>query len=314
MKKEIALKGQLKQYPEIIKDLKGLVKQYSNLVVTRNTIGDAKEARRLFREKRYEIQNVQSSNKSTLNAMKRENNRLADDFINVIVGTEQEIDSKIKHIEEEIEKEREERRRLREEALENQLRLYQELLDMRDELIDCKDMKVINELIIKAEGLKITKKGYGEHYENAIKEKGNFIDRASEAFKVLIDEADIEAERIAAEEKANVEALIERTRLAKESETEVKEHAAEVKEPVILKETVKQEPVKEQTPDVKEQEPIPPNAIDPTEIEKVKIWVALLDEVAIAKPKGFSDYGIRTALDNAERKITEAINILNNAI
>jgi hypothetical protein len=110
----------LESFPEKVDRLKALSVEYKNLVLTKRTLSDAKKARHTLRNERYVIQNIRDKNKNLLNAMKRENNRIAEEMIGIIKPTEDEVDEKIKSVEAEIEAERERKRKEREERLKRQ--------------------------------------------------------------------------------------------------------------------------------------------------------------------------------------------------
>ena len=97
-------------YPEIQDELRNLALKYENLVVTRETYDEAKNARLELRDKRYEIQNITKKNKSILNETKKTIEARAEELISLIRPREDEIDKKIKDIEAKIEEEKEKKR------------------------------------------------------------------------------------------------------------------------------------------------------------------------------------------------------------
>jgi hypothetical protein len=76
-----------------------LVNDYSNLVITEETIEEAKKARQIFQKKRYDIQNTLKDNKAVLNKLKDNQEAMAEELISITRPTEDKIDSGIKAIE-----------------------------------------------------------------------------------------------------------------------------------------------------------------------------------------------------------------------
>lgn len=91
-----------------------LVEDYKNLIVTDETLDEAKKARKIIRDERYEIQNILKENKGVLNKWKDTQEEKASALLAIITPTEDSIDAGIKAIEQ---KKEQEKKRKEEEAM-----------------------------------------------------------------------------------------------------------------------------------------------------------------------------------------------------
>lgn len=122
-------------------ELSELADRYQNMVVSPETFNDAKKARMELRDKRYEIQKIAKENNSLINQAKKKFADKAEELISIIRPTEDDIDSKIKSIEE---KKAEEKRKRDEERQ----RIQKERMDKITDLTS-----KFNGLLIKADTL-----------------------------------------------------------------------------------------------------------------------------------------------------------------
>lgn len=81
-----------------------MAKDYTGLIVTKETFESAKKARAVLREKRFFIQNIEKQNNDNINDLKKQNKENAAELIAIIEPIEKQIDSGIKEIENEKER------------------------------------------------------------------------------------------------------------------------------------------------------------------------------------------------------------------
>jgi DNA repair exonuclease SbcCD ATPase subunit len=109
-------------------ELIAFVNGYTNLVVTDETLDEAKKARATLRDKRYDIQRIEKLNTDQLNDLKNQNWENAKKLLAIITPTEETIDKGIKSIEDRKAALKAEKERLAREKVEAEIRAEQERL------------------------------------------------------------------------------------------------------------------------------------------------------------------------------------------
>jgi hypothetical protein len=118
----------LATFQSTMDDLILLVNDYSNLVVTDETLDESKKARASLRDKRFEIQRIEKQNTDQLNDLKDQNWENAKKLIAIITTAEAKIDSGIKAIEERKAAIKAEKERIEREKIEAEIKVEQERL------------------------------------------------------------------------------------------------------------------------------------------------------------------------------------------
>lgn len=200
-------------YPDKEKELKQLAADYGDIVVAKETFVEAKNARKTLRDERYGIQKIEKENKAILNDLKSQNKRIAENLIEIIKPTEDKIDVGIKKIEKIEAEEKAERERLKAEQLKKWGAKAQEILDLTLTIVNAKDIKEVEGIILPLVQNKCLEADYGayaliatQNKEKVLTLADNIIEKLNAERIKLLEEERLEAERlekIALKEKNN---------------------------------------------------------------------------------------------------------------
>lgn len=203
---------QLTPFEQTKENLIALASDYKNMVVTKDNMKEANEARLVLYRKRIEIQNVAKANRKTIKEfLKNNNDATEEELIGTIEPTELALEAKIKAIKDAIaEEERIEATRIAKHkaTLDN---ISNETVKATNS-IDMLYLKAINDTVL-TDLEEFTAEG--EQLLSALKETAkNRLELLEFQAKKKADE-EAEAKRIADEEKAQQEAELAEKRLRK---------------------------------------------------------------------------------------------------
>jgi hypothetical protein len=195
---------QLTPFEQTKETLTALASDYKNMVVTKENLKEANEARLVLYRKRIEIQNVAKANRKTIkDFLKNNNDAIETELIEVIEPTELDLEGKIKKVKDAI---------AEEERIENErvLKLRAVLDSLRDETIkatNSNDITYLKTILVYAITVDLQElKEVGESLLSTLKETAqNRLELLEFQAKKKADE-EAEAKRIADEEKSRKEA------------------------------------------------------------------------------------------------------------
>ena len=214
-------------------ELEIFIADYSNLVLTPETFEAAKKARQIIREKRFKIQERQTSNDSERIAWNKhlaaQNKQNAEELINVILPVEERIDVFIKQIEAQKEKEKAERLAALRKKFEDRKAMILETGAVYSE-----EGKVftIGEAVIDPHSIESMEDPSFEFVMIAFKAAASVLKAKQEAEKAAEEKAaaeKAEAERLAEIERKEITAAQEATRIEQErKQAELNQQQAEI--------------------------------------------------------------------------------------
>lgn len=160
---EVAVYEKLSKVYPVKETLIELASDYKGLVVTEETFEQAKKARMVLRQPRYDIRNKEKEISSVLNNIKARNKKIADDLIALIQPVENVIDIEIKSIEAMKEAERLERERIKAEQMTAWLNKAQAILTYADTISTVKTLDEAKAILDKVLAIEVTEDEYGAY-------------------------------------------------------------------------------------------------------------------------------------------------------
>lgn len=182
-------------FPDNEAKLKQMVKDYKDLVVNDETFEEAKKVRKIIRDERYYLQNVEKENTRILNGLKSQNKTMADSFIAIIMPIEQKIDAQIKEIEVKRAAEKAEKEREKQEQMAAWNKKARDILAYTDKLVNPEGVDQVKEIIKEVTALEITEAGYGAYEMIAQQNKGKVLEQAQGVLERLEEAARLKEEQ-----------------------------------------------------------------------------------------------------------------------
>ncbi len=166
-------------YPDKQNELKKLADDYKSIVVSRSTFEEAKKARVVLRQERYTLQNIEKANNGLLTDLKKNNKSLAETLISIIKPVEDDIDEKIKAIEQEKQREREEKEAKRVAKMVEDTKKANEILGYTERLLSLTSTNDIDNFIADVNSIAISVEAYGDANGLAFTNKGIILGQAA---------------------------------------------------------------------------------------------------------------------------------------
>ena len=191
-------------YPEKQDELRQLANDYKDLVVTEETFGEAKKARKALRDERYSLQNIEKANNAILNDLKGKNKSLAQELIGIIRPVEDKIDEQIKSIEKKKAEEKAEKERKKQEQMAAWAKKAQDILSYTDRLVNPKGIVDVQNIIKEVESIEINENLFGAYTLIAEQNKAKVLEQSKTVLERL---QRAEEEKKAEEERKYQEAV-----------------------------------------------------------------------------------------------------------